>query len=83
MTPFPGPGGTRWAIPWRIVMCESRGNFRALNRSSMAGGAYQAIPSTWRAYGGKGYAHNATPYRQHVIAGRILRGQGLRAWECA
>ena len=37
-----------WAIPEAIVMCESGGNFQALNPSSGAGGAYQILPSTWR-----------------------------------
>lgn len=40
----------RWAIPGYIVECESHGNPHALNQSSGAGGAYQALPSTWRAY---------------------------------
>lgn len=37
-------------IPIEIVMCESGGNYRALNPSSHAGGKYQALPSTWSAY---------------------------------
>ena len=43
-----------WAIPSAIVMCESGGNFGAVNPSSGAGGAYQILPSTWRLYGGQG-----------------------------
>ena len=35
-------------------MCESGGNYSALNPSSGAGGAYQILPSTWELYGGKG-----------------------------
>ena len=35
-------------------MCESGGNYGAVNPSSGAGGAYQILPSTWRLYGGKG-----------------------------
>ena len=37
-----------WAIPQAIVMCESGGNFGAVNPSSGAGGAYQILPSTWQ-----------------------------------
>jgi hypothetical protein len=37
-------------IPGYIVDCESGGNYRALNPSSHAGGKYQVLPSTWRAY---------------------------------
>ena len=35
-------------------MCESGGNFGAVNPSSGAGGAYQILPSTWSLYGGRG-----------------------------
>ena len=34
-------------------MCESGGDYSALNPSSGAGGAYQIIPSTWDLYGGR------------------------------
>src|SRR4029077_17777237 len=44
--------GGPYSIPTYIVMCESGGNYHALNPSSGAGGAYQILPSTWRAYGG-------------------------------
>ena len=46
--------GGPYSIPTYIVMCESGGNYHALNASSGAGGAYQILPSTWRAYGGEG-----------------------------
>ena len=35
-------------------MCESGGNYGAVNPSSGAGGAYQILPSTWELYGGQG-----------------------------
>ena len=35
-------------------MCESGGNYGAVNPSSGAGGAYQILPSTWALYGGQG-----------------------------
>ncbi|MEJ7876604.1 MAG: transglycosylase family protein [Solirubrobacterales bacterium] len=71
-----------WAIPAAIVMCESGGNFSALNPSSGAGGAYQIIPSTWRLYGGQGLPHEASPAEQHRIAAMIWADSGPSAWVC-
>jgi len=77
-----------WAIPEAIVMCESRGNFRAVNGSNpnRPAGAYQIITSTWLGYGGGAFAPTAdaaTPYQQHVIAGRIWAGgSGRGQWAC-
>lgn len=76
--------GGPYAIPTYIVMCESGGNYRALNPSSMAGGAYQIIPSTWRAYGGRGpYAHQASKAEQDRVARLIWENDGPGAWSCA
>jgi hypothetical protein len=76
--------GGPYSIPTYIVMCESGGNYRALNPSSMAGGAYQIIPSTWKAYGGEGpYAHLASKAEQDRIAAIIWREDGPGAWSCA
>ena len=72
-----------WSIPAAIVMCESGGNFSALNPSSGAGGAYQILPSTWRLYGGKGLPHQAPPAEQHRIAALIWADSGPSAWVCA
>ncbi len=72
-----------WAIPEAIVMCESGGNFRAVNPSSGAGGAYQILPSTWRLYGGQGLPENASPAEQSRIAAEIWADSGPGAWECA
>ena len=72
-----------WAIPEAIVMCESGGNFQALNPSSGAGGAYQILPSTWAAYGGKRLPHQAPPAEQHRIAAMIWADSGPAAWVCA
>ncbi len=72
-----------WAIPEAIVMCESGGNFHAVNPSSGAGGAYQILPSTWRAYGGKGLPQDAPPAEQHRIAAQIWADSGGSAWVCA
>ena len=72
-----------WAIPEAIVMCESGGNFSALNPSSGAGGAYQILPSTWSAYGGQGLPHSAPPAEQHRIAAMIWADSGPSAWVCS
>jgi peptidoglycan hydrolase CwlO-like protein len=72
-----------YAIPTYIVMCESGGNYRALNPSSGAGGAYQILPSTWRAYGGRGLPHQASKAEQDRIAALIWANDGPGAWACA
>ena len=72
-----------WAIPEAIVMCESGGNFNAVNSSSGAGGAYQILPSTWELYGGEGDPEDASPAEQSEIAAQIWADSGAAAWECA
>jgi chromosome segregation ATPase len=72
-----------WAIPQSIVMCESGGNFDAVNPSSGAGGAYQILPSTWESYGGEGKPNEASPAAQHEIAEQIWADSGSSAWVCA
>jgi peptidoglycan hydrolase CwlO-like protein len=72
-----------WAIPQAIVMCESGGNFGAVNQSSGAGGAYQILPSTWSLYGGSGAPQNASPAEQSRIAAQIWADSGPGAWACA
>jgi septal ring factor EnvC (AmiA/AmiB activator) len=75
--------GGPYSIPTYIVMCESGGNYSALNPSSGAGGAYQIIPSTWEAYGGKGAPHEAPKAEQDRIASEIWADSGPSAWVCA
>jgi peptidoglycan hydrolase CwlO-like protein len=75
-------GGPYYAIPTYIVMCESGGNYSALNPSSGAGGAYQILPSTWELYGGKGEPQNAPKAEQDRIAGEIWEDSGPSAWVC-
>ncbi len=72
-----------WAIPESIVMCESGGNYSAVNPSSGAGGAYQILPSTWKLYGGTGNPEDASPAEQSRIAALIWADSGASAWECA
>jgi septal ring factor EnvC (AmiA/AmiB activator) len=75
--------GGPYAIPTYIVICESGGNYGALNPSSGAGGAYQILPSTWHAYGGSGLPHQASKAEQDRIAAIIWRQDGPGAWSCA
>ena len=78
----PTSGGP-WAIPAGIVMCESGGNYGAVNPSSGAGGAYQILPSTWALYGGSGLPQDASPAQQDQIAAQIWADSGGSAWVCA
>ncbi len=71
-----------YSIPSGIVQCESHGNYSAVNPSSGAGGAYQILPSTWRAYGGQGLPQEASPAEQDRIASEIYARQGPSAWSC-
>jgi septal ring factor EnvC (AmiA/AmiB activator) len=75
--------GGPYSIPTYIVMCESGGNYHALNASSGAGGAYQILPSTWRAYGGEGAPQDAPKEEQDRIAAEIWADSGPGAWSCA
>ena len=65
------------------MICESGGNFEAVNPSSGAGGAYQILPSTWELYGGEGNPEDASPAEQSEIAAQIWADSGAAAWECA
>ena len=75
--------GGPYSIPTYIVICESGGNYHALNSSSGAGGAYQILPSTWRAYGGQGAPQDAPKAEQDRIAAEIWRDSGPSAWACS
>ena len=76
-------GGGDYVIPESIVMCESGGNWEAVNPSSGAGGAYQILPSTWELYGGEGNPEDASPAEQSDIAAQIWADSGSAAWVCA
>jgi len=75
--------GGPYSIPTYIVMCESGGNYSAINPSSGAGGAYQILPSTWELYGGQGAPHEAPKAEQDRIAAEIWADSGGSAWVCA
>ncbi len=74
--------GGPYSIPTYIVMCESGGNYAAVNPSSGAGGAYQILPSTWRLYGGSGNPQDAPKAEQDRIAAQIWAASGPSAWAC-
>jgi hypothetical protein len=74
--------GGPYSIPTYIVLCESGGNYSALNPSSGAGGAYQVLPSTWELYGGQGEPQNAPKAEQDRIAAEIYADSGTSAWVC-
>jgi septal ring factor EnvC (AmiA/AmiB activator) len=75
--------GGPYSIPAYIVMCESGGDYGAVNPSSGAGGAYQILPSTWALYGGKGEPQEAPKAEQDRIAAEIWADSGGSAWVCA
>jgi septal ring factor EnvC (AmiA/AmiB activator) len=74
--------GGPYSIPTYIVLCESGGNYSAINPSSGAGGAYQILPSTWELYGGQGEPQNAPKAEQDRIAAEIWADSGAGAWVC-
>ena len=74
--------GGPYSIPTYIVMCESGGNYSAVNPTSGAGGAYQILPSTWHLYGGEGEAQDASKAEQDAIAAQIWADSGPSAWSC-
>jgi septal ring factor EnvC (AmiA/AmiB activator) len=75
--------GGPFSIPTYIVMCESGGNYGAVNPGSGAGGAYQILPSTWALYGGQGAPQDAPKAEQDRIAAEIWADSGGGAWVCA
>jgi septal ring factor EnvC (AmiA/AmiB activator) len=74
-----------FAIPQSIVMCESGGNYGAVNPTSGAGGAYQMLPSTYQGLGGKYGSPNTAPkWEQDRLAAKLWAGgRGAGNWECA
>jgi septal ring factor EnvC (AmiA/AmiB activator) len=74
--------GGPYSIPAYIVMCESGGDYAAINPSSGAGGAYQILPSTWELYGGQGEPQEAPKAEQDRIAAEIWADSGPGAWVC-
>ncbi|BBG05051.1 MULTISPECIES: LysM peptidoglycan-binding domain-containing protein [Pseudonocardia] len=75
--------GTANAAPdsvWdQLAQCESGGNW-SINTGNGYSGGLQFAPSTWRAFGGTGSAHNASRSEQIAVAERVLASQGWGAW---
>lgn len=83
--PAPTLGYGNWAIPAKIVYCESK-YLNLPPNSAGASGYYQIIPSTWIAYGGGRYASQAylaSKSAQDTIAAKIWDGgNGASQWTC-
>lgn len=73
---YAAPGDNTWD---QLAQCESSGNW-SINTGNGFSGGLQFTPSTWRAYGGTGNAHNASRSEQIAVAERVLQGQGWGAW---
>lgn len=80
-TPLALAAGTASAATdWdALAQCESSGKW-STNTGNGFGGGLQFTPSTWKAYGGSGSAHNASREEQIAVAERVKAGQGMNAW---
>ncbi|WP_374203771.1 transglycosylase family protein [Pseudonocardia sp. ICBG601] len=68
--------GSTWD---KLAHCESGGNWSTNTGNGYAGGL-QFSPSTWRAFGGEGAAHEASRAEQIEVAQRVQAVQGWAAW---
>jgi hypothetical protein len=68
--------GSAWD---RLAQCESGGRWN-INTGNGFSGGLQFTPSTWRAFGGSGPAHQASREQQIAVAERVLAKQGWGAW---
>src|SRR6478735_235129 len=73
------PSANDWL---RLRQCESGNNY-AINTGNGYYGAYQFDASTWRAVGGSGYPHQASPAVQDALALTLYRQRGWSPWACA
>lgn len=73
-----------WAIPYKVVLCESGGANLPPNGAG-ASGYYQILPSTWSEFGGSGPAAYLAPKsEQDAVAARIWNGgAGASNWACS
>ncbi|GAA0188627.1 transglycosylase family protein [Glutamicibacter creatinolyticus] len=62
-----------------LAQCESSGNWSTNTGNGYYGGL-QFSDSTWKAYGGKGSAANASKAEQIRVATKVQQGQGWGAW---
>ncbi|HET6699186.1 MAG TPA: transglycosylase family protein [Nocardioidaceae bacterium] len=78
-----GPADAASVRTWdRLARCESGGRWHINTHNGYYGGL-QFSASTWRAFGGRKYAHNAhraSKHQQIRIAERVRRVQGWGAW---
>ncbi|BBG05266.1 hypothetical protein PSA01_27550 [Pseudonocardia saturnea] len=63
----------------KLAECESSGNW-SINTGNGYSGGLQFSPTTWKAFGGSGQAHNASKSEQIRVAENVLEGQGWGAW---
>ncbi|WP_313811966.1 transglycosylase family protein [Glutamicibacter sp.] len=75
-TTAPASAASTWD---KLAQCESGGNW-SINTGNGFSGGLQFTPSTWKAYGGKGSAHNASKAEQIRVATKVQQGQGWGAW---
>lgn len=84
----PAPDPPETAVDWRarqtsvwdrLAECESGGNWGISTGNGFYGGL-QFDAGTWTAYGGSGYAHQASREQQIAVAERVLAAQGWSAW---
>ncbi|HJQ86860.1 MAG TPA: transglycosylase family protein [Propionibacteriaceae bacterium] len=70
------PSGSVWD---RLARCESGGNW-SINTGNGYYGGLQFSLSTWRAYGGDGYPHQASREEQIRIAKKLQAAAGWGSW---
>lgn len=75
-TTAPASAASTWD---KLAQCESGGNW-SINTGNGYSGGLQFSPSTWRAYGGQGSAHNASKAEQIRVATKVQQSQGWGAW---
>lgn len=68
--------GSTWD---RLAQCGSSGDW-SINSGNGYHGGLQFSPSTWKAYGGSGAAHEASRDEQIAVAERVQAAQGWKAW---
>jgi hypothetical protein len=79
-------GSSRYAIPATIVECESHGMVHEDSHPDSSSGLYQIELSSWNEFGGRAFASfpfEATKLAQSIVATRIWRSVGARAWTCS
>ncbi len=67
----------------QIKQDESGGSYTEVNPSSGAGGAYQALPSTWQNYRGYPRAELAPPAVQDEWAQKVYAQYGTKPWRAS